>query len=168
MAPSSIRMENFRQSFRNRQLDHGGFFAKAFADHLSLRFLKRELECRQFLPGCVGIGHIVCEASVGGGITSSHAVSKGKGRVSAGGRKASFALLRALCGIRPCLTSGPTFVTLRPWKRTLSACDSRSTPRTAKSDFLLGRFLASEEDTNEEAVAFDTRSWLWPSVGHGI
>jgi hypothetical protein len=72
-----------------------------------------------------------------------------------------------LCGIRPCLTSGLTFVTLRPWKRTLSACDSRPTPRTAKSDFLLGRFLASEEDTHEEA-AFDTRSWLWLSVAPGI
>ena len=37
---------------------------------------------------------------------------------------------------RPCLTSGPTFVTLRPWKRTLSASDSGPTPRRAKSDFL--------------------------------
>ena len=36
----------------------------------------------------------------------------------------------------PCLTFGPTFVTLRPWKRTLSASDSRPTHRTAKSDFL--------------------------------
>ena len=36
----------------------------------------------------------------------------------------------------PCLTSGPTFVTLRPWKRTLSASDSGPTPRRAKSDFL--------------------------------
>ena len=36
----------------------------------------------------------------------------------------------------PCLTSGPTLVTLRPWKRTLSASDSRPTPRRAKSDFL--------------------------------
>jgi Putative transposase len=35
-----------------------------------------------------------------------------------------------------CLTSGPTFVTLRPWKRTLSASDSGPTPRRAKSDFL--------------------------------
>ena len=35
----------------------------------------------------------------------------------------------------PCLTSGPTFVTLRPWKRTLSASDSGPTPRRAKSDF---------------------------------
>jgi hypothetical protein len=36
----------------------------------------------------------------------------------------------------PCLTSGPTFVTLRLWKRTLSASDSGPTPRRAKSDFL--------------------------------
>jgi hypothetical protein len=36
----------------------------------------------------------------------------------------------------PCLTSGPIFVTLRPWKRTLSASDSGSTPRRTKSDFL--------------------------------
>ena len=36
----------------------------------------------------------------------------------------------------PCLTSGPTFVTLRPWKRTLSASDSGPTLRRAKSDFL--------------------------------
>ena len=36
----------------------------------------------------------------------------------------------------PCLTSGPTFVTLSPWKRTLSASDSGPTPRRAKSDFL--------------------------------
>ena len=36
----------------------------------------------------------------------------------------------------PCLTSGPTFVTLRQWKRTLSASDSGPTPRRAKSDFL--------------------------------
>jgi len=36
----------------------------------------------------------------------------------------------------PCLTSGPTFVTLRPWKRTLSASDSGPTPRRAKSNFL--------------------------------
>ena len=36
----------------------------------------------------------------------------------------------------PCLTSGPTFVTLRPWKCTLSASDSGPTPRRAKSDFL--------------------------------
>jgi hypothetical protein len=36
----------------------------------------------------------------------------------------------------PCLTSGPTLVTLRPWKRTLSASDSRPTARRAKSDFL--------------------------------
>ena len=34
------------------------------------------------------------------------------------------------------LTSGPTFVTLRPWKRTLSASHSGPTPRRAKSDFL--------------------------------
>jgi hypothetical protein len=31
---------------------------------------------------------------------------------------------------------GPTFVTLRPWKRALSASDSRPTPRRTKSDFL--------------------------------
>lgn len=38
---------------------------------------------------------------------------------------------------RPCLTFGPTFVTLRrPWKRTLSASDSGPTPKRAKSDFL--------------------------------
>jgi hypothetical protein len=37
----------------------------------------------------------------------------------------------------PCLTSGPTFVTLRPWKRTLSASDSGPNARRAKSDFLL-------------------------------
>jgi hypothetical protein len=36
----------------------------------------------------------------------------------------------------PCLTSKPTFVSLRRWKRTLSASDSGSTPRRAKSDFL--------------------------------
>ena len=36
----------------------------------------------------------------------------------------------------PCLTSGPTFVTLRPRKRTLSTSDSEPTPRRAKSDFL--------------------------------
>jgi hypothetical protein len=36
----------------------------------------------------------------------------------------------------PCLTSGPTFVTLRPWKRTLSASHSGQTPRRGKSDFL--------------------------------
>ena len=36
----------------------------------------------------------------------------------------------------PCLTSRPTFVTLRPWKRTLSASDFGPTPRRAKSDFL--------------------------------
>ena len=29
----------------------------------------------------------------------------------------------------PCLTSGPTFVTLRPWQRTLSASDSGPTAR---------------------------------------
>jgi hypothetical protein len=34
---------------------------------------------------------------------------------------------------RPCLTSGPTFVTLRPWKRTLSASDSRPTPGGPKA-----------------------------------
>ena len=39
-------------------------------------------------------------------------------------------------GGSPCLTSGPTFVTLRPWKRTLSASNSGPTPRRAKSDFL--------------------------------
>jgi hypothetical protein len=31
------------------------------------------------------------------------------------------------------LTSGPTFVTLRPWKRTLSASDSRPTPGGPKA-----------------------------------
>ncbi len=36
----------------------------------------------------------------------------------------------------PCLTVGPTFVTLRTWKRTLSASDSGPTPRRAKTDFL--------------------------------
>ena len=36
----------------------------------------------------------------------------------------------------PSLTSGPIFVTLRSWKRTLSASDSGPTPRRAKSDFL--------------------------------
>ena len=36
----------------------------------------------------------------------------------------------------PCLTSGPTFVTLRPWKRPLSASDSGPPPQRAKSDFL--------------------------------
>ena len=34
------------------------------------------------------------------------------------------------------LTSGPTFVTLRRWKRALSTSDSWPTPRRAKSDFL--------------------------------
>jgi hypothetical protein len=73
MAPGSIRMETPANPF-----EIGNWttvlLCQSFADHLSHRFLKRELECRQFLPGCVGIGHIVCEASVGGGITSSHAV----------------------------------------------------------------------------------------------
>jgi hypothetical protein len=32
--------------------------------------------------------------------------------------------------------SGAYPPTLRPWKRTFSACDSRPMPRTAKSDFL--------------------------------
>ena len=36
----------------------------------------------------------------------------------------------------PCLTSGPLLVTLRPWKRTLSASDSRPTPQRAESDIL--------------------------------
>jgi hypothetical protein len=45
----------------------------------------------------------------------------------------------------PCLTSGPTFVTLRPWKRTLSASDSGPTPRRAKSDFLSGDFLSVQK-----------------------
>ena len=35
----------------------------------------------------------------------------------------------------PCLTSGPPFVTLRTWKRTLSASAYWPTPRRAKSDF---------------------------------
>jgi hypothetical protein len=35
-----------------------------------------------------------------------------------------------------CLTSGPSFVTLRPRKRTPSASDSGPTPRRAQSDFL--------------------------------
>ena len=43
---------------------------------------------------------------------------------------------RAATRKSPCLTSGPTLVTLRPWKRTLSASDSRPTARRAKSDFL--------------------------------
>ena len=55
---------NSRQSFRNRQLDHGGFFAKAFADHLSLRFLKRELECRQFLPDVSGSGTLFAKLTL--------------------------------------------------------------------------------------------------------
>jgi hypothetical protein len=38
--------------------------------------------------------------------------------------------------LRRRLTSGPTFVTLRPWKRTLSASDSGPMPRRAKSNFL--------------------------------
>jgi hypothetical protein len=41
----------------------------------------------------------------------------------------------------PCLTSGPTFVTLRPCKRTLSASDSGPTPRRATSDFLSVQFM---------------------------
>ena len=45
------------------------------------------------------------------------------------------------------LTSGPTFVTLRPWKRTFSASDSGPTPRRAKSDFL------SVDAANYTAVA---------------
>jgi hypothetical protein len=44
--------------------------------------------------------------------------------------------LSGLLTRRPCLTSGPTFGTLRPWKRTLPASDSGPTPRRAKSDFL--------------------------------
>ena len=47
-----------------------------------------------------------------------------------------FLLSRPVTRKSPCLTSGPTFVTLRPWKRTLSASDSGPTPRRAKSDFL--------------------------------
>ena len=42
----------------------------------------------------------------------------------------------------PCLTSGPTFVTLRPWKRTLSASDSGPTPRRAKSDFPISKAIS--------------------------
>ena len=43
----------------------------------------------------------------------------------------------------PSLTPGPTFVTLRRWKRTLSASDSGPTPRKAKSDFLSVKSLIS-------------------------
>ena len=49
-----------------------------------------------------------------------------------------------------CLTSGPTFVTLRPWKRTLSASDSGPTPRRAKSDSR----LLENESVIIRAVAF--------------
>jgi hypothetical protein len=48
--------------------------------------------------------------------------------------------------VSPCLTSGPTFVTLRPWKRTLSASDSGPTPRRAKSDFLSVEFHHGSRD----------------------
>ena len=37
---------------------------------------------------------------------------------------------------RPVFDFRPTFVTLRPWKRTLSASDSGPIARRAKSDFL--------------------------------
>ena len=43
------------------------------------------------------------------------------------------------------LTSGTAFVTLRPWKRTLSASHSGPTPRRAKSDFLsVGTFFVPQ------------------------
>ena len=44
---------------------------------------------------------------------------------------------------RQLLTSRPTFVTLRSWKRTLSASDSGPTPRRAKSNFLSVQFPIS-------------------------
>ena len=44
--------------------------------------------------------------------------------------------LSGLLTRRPCLTSGPTFVTLGLWKRTLSASDSGPAPRRAKRHFL--------------------------------
>jgi hypothetical protein len=43
------------------------------------------------------------------------------------------------------LTSEPTFVTLRPWKRTLSASDSGPTPRRAKSDFVLLQYSTNSK-----------------------
>jgi hypothetical protein len=54
----------------------------------------------------------------------------------------------------PCLTSAPIFVTLRPWKRTLSASDSRPTLRRAKSDFLsvYARLLASSVNKDIRVV----------------
>ena len=38
-------------------------------------------------------------------------------------------------GSNPCLTSGPTLVTLRPWNRTLSASDSGPTPQDCQNRF---------------------------------
>jgi hypothetical protein len=50
---------------------------------------------------------------------------------------------RPSTGKSPRLTSGPTFVTLRLWKRTLSASDSGPTPLRAKSDFSLDALYGS-------------------------
>ena len=68
------------------------------------------------------------------------------------------ALRRQLCRVagaprnpnNPCLTSGPTFVTLRPWKRTLSASasDSGPTRRRAKSDFLSVKAISYQSATS--------------------
>jgi hypothetical protein len=47
---------------------------------------------------------------------------------------------------KKCWPSAPTFLTLRAWKRTLPASDSRPTPRTAKSDFLSVAYLSVGTD----------------------
>ena len=61
----------------------------------------------------------------------------------------------------------PTFVTLRPWKRTLSASDSGPTPRRAKSHFLSVPRMTFPDDRSHRAQqllqrGYTARADTWP------
>jgi hypothetical protein len=95
--------------------------------------------------GCVSGGgerHDRLGVVVGEGVVEARIEGRFARRVGAGMRPvAPECASRTPCSAapspgRPCLTSGPTFVTLRPWKRMLSAPESGRTPRRVKSDFL--------------------------------
>ena len=140
-----VAQTGFLVALRREEADRGAFdhFADELRDREAGATDERLGHGEEGAVGLRGAGKLVRRGERGAGsggetgsarVRLSHPLFSGLPSPPA----AAFSRLRAAPQRRktPSLTCGPTFVTLRPWKRMLSASDSGPAPRRAKSDFL--------------------------------